>query len=283
MKYNDIPTFVHSILHMHYEPYEIEALLRYIARDFFGLNATELQWNQSVLLTQQQIYLEQLCHKLSQHQPYEHLLGYTELMDTQIQVSPAALIPRPETEMLLHHIVTEHLGETALNILDICTGSGCIPLALEKHLDTSHITALEWSDKALDTARANGKRLRTKTQWIKQDVLQPWANLPQATYDIIVSNPPYVLQSQNAEMHANVLNYEPHLALFVEDQDPTLFYDHIAQKAKPYLSPNGVIYLEINPLVSQATQESFLNQGYSQVDFIQDEFRNEDRFIVAKV
>ena len=283
MELKALPSYLKSQLKTHYEPYELEALLRYMSLDFFGIHTALLPWNDTQLSSVQLRYLNDICTQLQKKKPYEHILGFTSFMDMQLRVSSDVLIPRPETEMLVHLIVQQYAELPDLNILDICTGSGCIPIALAHHLKTNYIAALELSTEALNIAQYNANFHNSPVEFITRDVLLDWQLPSHQKYDIIVSNPPYVLESQKKDMHPNVLTYDPHMALFVQDHDPILFYRHIAQKSIALLKPNGKLFLEINPLVKQETLDTLIHAGYTQVDFIADEFRQEDRFIQAKV
>lgn len=187
-----------------------------------------------------------ITDRLLAHEPLQYILGEARFYGMTFEVTPATLIPRPETEELTDLIVKRWNKTDDLRVLDLCTGSGCIAIALARNLPFSQVTALDISGDALAVARKNAANLKTKVSFIKDDVLS--LNPKPASYDIIVSNPPYVLDSERKDMDKVVLDHEPHTALFVPDNDPLRFYRPIIAYAAIALRPGGMAYLEINPL-----------------------------------
>src|SRR5690606_370717 len=182
--------------------------------------------------------------------------------------SDAVLIPRPETEELVHLIVNHHRKSTstALRIIDIGTGSGCIAIALKKALPHAHIYALDVSDDALHVARQNAEDQAVQLDFIHADILE-WELIFQdeQRFDIVVSNPPYITTAERGDMHQNVLDHEPHLALFVQETAPLLFYEHIAAFASHHLHSGGDLYVEINRNYGQAVGDLFRKKGFGSV------------------
>ncbi len=215
---------------------------------------------------------------LVNHMPVQYVLGKTWFCDLELMVAPGVLIPRPETELLIAEIVQRHKVESSLKILDIGTGSGAIAVALAKKLDNSLITALDISDKALNIASDNAKINKVSIEFIKMDILDEsvHAKLPQ--FDIIVSNPPYVKESEKLLMQKNVLDYEPAEALFVSDTDPLLFYRTIAHFAKLHLSYNGELWFEINESEAAGVQTLMMESEFTKIQVFKD-FNDKDRFI----
>ncbi|MCH6199100.1 peptide chain release factor N(5)-glutamine methyltransferase [Aquiflexum sp. LQ15W] len=199
--------------------------------------------------------------------PIQYILGKAPFYGREFEVSPAVLIPRNETEELVHLIIKEN-PKPGLKILDIGTGSGCIPITLDLELKSSTVYALDISGEALAIASQNAEQLQSRVEFVHLDILTE--ELPFQDLDIIVSNPPYVRYSEKALMHTNVLDHEPHLALFVYDEDPLLFYRVISQKAKISLKPNGVLYFEINEAFAKETKELMEDLGFGEVTIFED-------------
>ena len=190
------------------------------------------------------------------------------------------LIPRPETEELVDWVLTTVTPTSKpLKIIDIGTGSGCIAISLAKSLPNAKVTAVDVSAKALQVARRNAELNGVTINFLQQDILQT-TSLPD-TYDIIISNPPYVRSLEKAEMQANVLEYEPHLALFVSDTDPLLFYNRIATLARKSLSPQGSLFFEINQYLGEEMKALLKAKGFEKVVLRQDLSGN-DRMIMSR-
>ena len=190
------------------------------------------------------------------------------------------LIPRPETEELVDWVLTTVTPTSKpLKIIDIGTGSGCIAISLAKSLPNAEVTAVDVSGKALQVARCNAELNGVTINFLQQDILQT-TTLPD-TYDIIISNPPYVRSLEKAEMQANVLEYEPHLALFVSDTDPLLFYDRIATLARKSLSPQGSLFFEINQYLGEEMKALLKAKGFEKAVLRQDLSGN-DRMIMSR-
>lgn len=213
--------------------------------------------------------MDEVVGRLLNHEPIQYIFGYTRFYGLKIKVSPDTLIPRPETEELVGLIVDDFGHTPDLKVLDACTGSGCIALALARNLPFAHVSAFDLSESALKIAEENDAMLRTKVHIYQADALRlPPASTP--LYDIVVSNPPYVTGHERAAMDFNVLDFEPPQALFVPDDDPLRFYHVIARYALTALHPGGKIYFEINPLFADELRDDMSRQGWGDVTLIAD-------------
>lgn len=193
-------------------------------------------------------------------EPLQYVLGTAHFYGMTFDVTPDVLVPRPETAELVDFIVDDAAGRSDLNLLDIATGSGCIAIALARNLPFSHVEATDISAKALDVARANAARLRCNIKFTQQDILttKPPAD---PTFDIVVSNPPYVMNSEKAEMESRVIDHEPPGALFVPDSDPLKFYLAVAVYAESALKAGGRLYFELNPLTADELSSVLEKRG----------------------
>lgn len=224
---------------------------------------------------------QDILQQLKSQKPIQHILGEAYFYGHMLEVSEHTLIPRSETEELVHLILKENNTKSDLRIIDIGTGTGCIPIALAKRLKGDY-TAVELSSEAIQVAKRNAKKYQSNIKFIQADILEWELFFPsEEQYDIIVSNPPYITPKEKLEMHANVLHFEPHLALFVEEEAPLLFYDYIADFALVHLSTNGILYFEINQYLSQQTSDLLKKKGFQEVEIIQD-INAADRIIRAK-
>ena len=255
-------------------PYTKRLLMSHIT----GLSTAQLLAEPNLQLTkEQQVWLDDAICRLENNEPLQHVLGYSEFYGHKFKCDRRALVPRPETEELvdwiLHDLSTLNSQLSTLNILDIGTGTGCIALSLAKELTNSMVTALDISEEALSLAKENAKFLEVENvDFIKGDILnietQNIASLQK--YAVIVSNPPYVRECEKAEMEANVLDYDPHTALFVTDDDPLIFYRTIGKFALTHLTPNGALYFEINQYLGQETCDLLIGLGYKNVELRED-------------
>lgn len=194
---------------------------------------------------------------LKDHKPVQYILGETEFYGMKFFVNENVLIPRPETEELIEWII-KNTENSSLKIIDIGTGSSCIAVTLKKNLPNSEVFALDFSVKALEIAKINAEFHQTEIQFLQNDFLNMDLNeLPE--FDIIVSNPPYISETEKNSMDENVVKFEPHSALFVSDKNPLIFYERIVEFAKQKLKPNGKIYVEINQNLARETKELFEN------------------------
>lgn len=219
---------------------------------------------------------ENVLSELKAYKPIQYILGETEFYGLPFLVNENVLIPRPETEELVELIISNNTPSKNIKILDIGTGSGCIAISLAKNLSNAEVFALDVSEAALSTAKKNAEINQVKVTLLHQSILET-ADLGQQ-FDLIVSNPPYVRILEKAEIKANVLEYEPHLALFVADDDALLFYRKIAELAKKNLAANGQLYFEINQYLGNETSALLEDLGFRNIELIQDIYGN-DRMI----
>ncbi|MBX2943251.1 MAG: peptide chain release factor N(5)-glutamine methyltransferase, partial [Cyclobacteriaceae bacterium] len=221
-----------------------------------------------------------LIDRINIGEPIQYIIGSQEFYGREFIVDSSVLIPRPETEILIS-IVLDHLTRSKVlnpKILDIGTGSGCIPITLQLELGVADIAGIDISEKALATANRNNELHHTQAKFSIVDVLSH--PLPDNHYDIIVSNPPYVTEKEKAGMKINVLNFEPHNALFVPDNDPLLFYKVIAKKSEACLNYGGMVVVEINQLFANDVELIFMNNSFRFVETIKD-LSGKDRIVKA--
>lgn len=222
--------------------------------------------------------VDEAVGRLLEGEPVQYIYGDTYWYGMTLKVSPAVLIPRPETEELVD-IIVKNNPKSDLKVLDICTGSGCIAVALARSLNFPEVSGIDISDDALAIASANADALKVKVNFSKADAL----SLPEIenTFDIIVSNPPYVLESEKSGMDKNVLDHEPHIALFVPDNDGLKFYKAIALYAKRALTDKGRLYFEINPLTAGQLKSWMEGEGWNDVELLTDMY-GKTRFMIAE-
>ena len=260
---NEIESFFYLILEKNYQLKRIDLAL-----------SPELELNESQLQEWNAILVQ-----LKNQKPIQYILEETYFYGLPFYVDKNVLIPRPETEELVELIISKNLNlqqSKDLKILDFGTGSGCIAIALAKNIPNANVFAIDVSQNALEVAKRNAKQNEVEITFLLKNILEI-DDLKQQ-FDIIVSNPPYVRDMEKSEINKNVLEYEPHLALFVEDNDALLFYRKIADLAKKSLSPNGQLYFEINQYLGAATFELLESYGFKNVKLIKDIYSN-DRMI----
>ena len=225
--------------------------------------------------------VERCAEELSTGRPVQYVIGKAEFCGEEFMVREGVLIPRPETEELVMWTMECATGIKNPKILDVCTGSGCIAIALKKRLSNADVTAIDLSDKAIEIATENSSQLNADVEIIKDDALKGLQTLQGRKFDIIVSNPPYIPQSEMAAMHINVTQHEPHMALFVDDADPLIFYREIARTAKALLSEDGFLLFEIHETLATETAEMLSHEGFHDID-IRHDFRQKPRMICCR-
>ncbi|HWS01673.1 MAG TPA: peptide chain release factor N(5)-glutamine methyltransferase [Prolixibacteraceae bacterium] len=263
-----------------YSPHETESLTRLIMEHVTGYNRLQMHMNQSQELPDSKIMqITEILNRLLAHEPIQYILGETEFYGLKIAVSPGVLIPRSETEELVDWIITEE-KEHCKRLLDIGTGSGCIPIALDRNMDLEKAEGWDISEDALQMARINAEKNKSRVQFLLQNIFET-AGIPEsAKWDVIVSNPPYVLREESALMRKNVVDYEPHLALFVPDTDPLLFYRAIAGFASVHLEKHGRLYFEINENQGKQTVHLLEEYGFKDI-VIKKDLQGKERMIRA--
>ncbi|MFD1315783.1 peptide chain release factor N(5)-glutamine methyltransferase [Namhaeicola litoreus] len=263
-----------------YTKEEILFFFRVLCEDFFDLprHKLALQLEQE-LLTEQQTKLNNALLKLQQEYPLQYIIGHTEFYGLKFEVNSSILIPRPETEELVNWIISSTDKNNRTKILDIGTGSGCIAISLAKNLPKSKVSALDISVEALHTAKKNALINNVSVEFIEGDVLKGLDI--NETFDIIVSNPPYVLESEKERMKKNVLDFEPETALFVKDHDALLFYRKIISLSETKLSSDGFLFFEINETKGNQTKELLEQYDYTHIE-IKKDYQQKDRMIKAQ-
>lgn len=224
--------------------------------------------------------LDSVINDISAWRPVQYIIGTAEFAGMDFEVSDAVLIPRPETEELVDWIASE-VGDSA-SILDVGTGSGCIAIALSRAVSGSSVWALDISADALAVARRNGTKYAPDVRFVEGDALSDFSALFAEKFDVVVSNPPYIPDSDSRLMRRNVTDYEPHTALFVPDNDPLLFYRSIARTALRMLNAEGKLYFEIYELLADEMQRMLHDEGYEEI-VVREDFRGKPRMICAKV
>lgn len=277
-----------------YPPGEAQALVRLIMERVCGLSTYQLLLGKGKDLSDTEKFkIKEIVKGLRLRKPIQYLLGVADFYGMEFKVTPDVLIPRPETAELVERIVTDYQGQTP-RILDIGTGSGCIAISLAKHLPGAEVAAVDISPEALAVAGENARTHQVSLALYQGDILSEGNAPPAMTgkdtyayatgrdYDCLVSNPPYIMDKEKATMEANVLENEPHLALFVPDNDPLLFYRAIARFGQKHLARGGHLYFEINALCGKETVEMLRLANYTEVELIQDLY-GKDRIVKAKI
>jgi release factor glutamine methyltransferase len=255
-----------------YGELEAQAIVYLLFEDLLGIRKTDIfTKNSDVLSKSDLIKLKYAEADLLQQIPIQHIVGFAYFMDLKIKVNKDVLIPRPETEELIQ-LVLNDFKDASIRILDIGTGSGCIAISIKNKLPKANVQAIDVSEKALNLAKENAKVNGVDVEFTQIDILneREWQKFSNQKFDVIISNPPYVTQSDKLQMQKNVLEYEPELALFVPEENPLLFYKSIAEFSKRYLVPKGKIYLEINEGLANETKSLYIDSGFFNVDFLQD-------------
>ena len=262
-----------------YPLHEIKAMARVIATDVFHFSLLDYYGGKDRKLSKEQRdLLHKIAARLANHEPLQYVIGEAWFHGRMFKVNRDVLIPRPETGELVDCILREN-PQTGLKVLDIGTGSGCIAVSLAVDLPSPQVEAWDISPKALAVARENAERHHARITFKQTDILER-VPLPDAQWDIIVSNPPYVTEKEKSTMEANVLQWEPGIALFVPDEAPLRFYEAIAKFGQKHLKDGGKLYFEINQLYGKETTQLLQHVGYSAINLIQDSCGN-DRIITA--
>ena len=261
-----------------YPPGEARALYRMVMEMRFGLAQTDLMLGKDTLLSaNDRNKLEEIIQRLMQKEPVQYILGQAEFCGHIFHVAPGVLIPRPETAELVQWILSTvpSPDRPFCRLLDVGTGSGCIAISLS--LEGFPVTASDISPESLAIAQKNAEFLQAKIDFVFEDILHPRHNNNEK-WQLIVSNPPYICEREKADMDDNVLLYEPHLALFVPNDDPLLFYRAIAEYAQSHLAPSGMLFFEINQIYGNELISMLSEMKFDDIELRQDQFGN-PRFI----
>jgi release factor glutamine methyltransferase len=284
MNLSEFRVFFKNALSEIYPIQEIDSFFFILISEYLGLQRVDTVLKPDFKIDDEQLFvLKEALSQLKKEIPIQYIIGKTEFYGYPFIVDKNTLIPRPETEELVEWIINE-VGslrfETRIDfsILDIGTGSGCMPIALAKNLKNATISAIDISADALKVAKKNADLNKVAINFLEVDILQA-KNLSEK-YNIIVSNPPYVRELEKVEIKNNVLHNEPHLALFVADENPLIFYNKIADLAKHHLKKNGLLFFEINQYLAKETMALLKQKGFKTIALRKDIFNN-DRMIKA--
>lgn len=261
-----------------YDQRECKAIARYLVEEVSGMSYTDILVKDTNFSEEQRDKIDIIINRLIDGEPMQYVLGYSYFCNLKIGVKSGVLIPRPETEELCRLIIDREKTDNP-KILDICTGSGCIALALKNGIPNALVYGVDISETALRIAKENSYNCNLEVNFFKYDVLNNTPSLC-GGYDIIVSNPPYICNFEKDKMEDIVLKNEPHLALFVEDGTPLIFYDKIAKLGMKILNNGGRLYFEINPLFYKELQELLRNLNYSNIEVIED-INGRQRFVAC--
>ena len=253
-----------------YPPTEVESITRLILEHVTGFNRLQMHLNQAEPLPEPKIMqITEILNRLQTNEPIQYILGETEFYGLKFTVTPDVLIPRSETEELVNWIISEEKTHCK-SLLDIGTGSGCIPIAIDKNADIDRVEGWDISEQALKIARSNAKRNHSKVAFSRQDIFAPTGITELSKWDVIVSNPPYVLREESDMMERNVVDFEPHVALFVPDHDPLIFYRAIARFTAVDLQLHGSLYFEINEAMGEQTTRLLKEYGFQDIQIRKD-------------
>ena len=273
------PSYLREQLSKSYEPQEANGLARIIFCDILGQSNVDYYLCKDIDLSgNEEEKVKSILQRLEKYEPIQYIEGKKYFSGREFYVRQGVLIPRPETEELVE-LAAQACKQNA-KILDIGTGSGCIAISLSKKLPEAEVHAWDISEMALEVAKQNNEQLKASVHFEQHDILTYQATGAEA-FDLIISNPPYIAESEKADMEPNVLAWEPSIALFVPDNDPLLFYRRIGELALRMLTPNGKLFFEINRAYGDATKQLLCNQGYKNIH-IQKDLSGNDRFVYAE-
>ena len=262
-----------------YSNSEIQQFLFLIYEKVLNLTKIQVLTNPDMLIEADNCkIILSIKERLLVNEPIQYILQETEFYDLKFKVSPAVLIPRPETEELVQWVIDDNDNVKGAKIIDFATGSGCIAISLAKSIANSEVYAVDISEPALKIAEFNSKQNSSDVNFFEFDILNGDINILPKSVDIIVSNPPYVKNSEKALMKPNVLNYEPDIALFVEDDDPLLFYNKIAKIGCEVLKNGGALYFEINEALAKEVTILLKELNYSEIE-IRKDINGKDRMV----
>lgn len=273
--------YIQNTLKDYYPLSEIKAFIRLIMERVCDIQPHQfLLCKDKELSEKEKSQIYNIVERLTKYEPIQYIFGKTDFYGFEFEVNPSVLIPRPETEELVELIVRDYPQRKELDILDVGTGSGCIAITLKKLLNKSQLYALDVSEEALKTAKRNAIHNRAPITFFQGDILNPseTADSIEEEFDIIVSNPPYIMEKEKAAMEANVLDYEPSLALFVPDDNPLLYYHRITMFAEQKLKKKGYLYFEINEQMGEQVVNMLRMMEFKSIELIQD-LSGKDRFV----
>ncbi|WP_113635349.1 peptide chain release factor N(5)-glutamine methyltransferase [Nubsella zeaxanthinifaciens] len=289
MQFIELVQLYQDKLNLLYDEEEVQSLFLMAVKDTLGYNRSDYLLNkQQIVPDTALLRLNNILNELVLGKPIQYILGYAEFYGLKFNVNPSVLIPRPETEELVEWILTtcrktsdEDYSKLNISLLDIGTGSGCIAIVLKKHLPKAQVSAIDISTAALTTAKQNALLNEVPVVFIEDDILNSQIEAKMLNLDVIVSNPPYIMEEEKTAMHQNVLANEPHTALFVANDRPLIFYEAIADFANKHLKPGGTLYFEINAALGKETVKMLHDKGFEAIRLKLD-MQGKDRMISAQ-
>ena len=287
MKLKDTQGIFHKELDAIYGKQEVDSFFQILIEYYFNLPRFYLALDPEFSLSkEEQALMIKALHDLKQERPIQYIIGITEFLGMPIKVNENVLIPRPETEELVGWMYMElkAIDKLTLNILDVGTGSGCIAIALAKEFPQAEVYAIDLNEEVLNVAKENAELNAVQIHFMESNILQSHGGIPELnkSFDVIVSNPPYVRYAEKQYMRKNVLMNEPHTALFVEDHNPLKFYDVISDLAAECLSPDGLLFFEINAYMAKDMVALLSNKGFTDTELKKDIY-GKDRMIKARL
>ncbi|WP_373517661.1 peptide chain release factor N(5)-glutamine methyltransferase [Pricia sp.] len=281
MLLKEIKNIFHKELDASYPKEEVDSFFYMLIAHYLDLERFVLAMQPNLIVTKKEEQpLFEALSQLRLHRPIQYIIGTAHFMDMDFSVDENVLIPRPETEELVRWMISGlSVKRDGYKVLDIGTGSGCIAISLAKNLPKAKVFALDISEKAIDVSKQNALNNEVTVQFIKRDILN--LDALDTKFEVIVSNPPYVRQKEKKDMHKNVTDHEPGLALFVSDENPLKFYDAIARFASKNLKKNGSLYLEINQYLAKESEQLLRKHNFSEIELRKDMFGN-DRMMRCK-
>lgn len=261
---------------------EIKSIFLLVVEELLGIKRITYPFKKDDIVCENDaLRFRRILQDLKKSRPIQYILNKADFYGELFEVNESVLIPRQETEELVDLIIKTHATSSHLKVIDVGTGSGCIPIILSKYLNQAQVTTVDISREAIHIARKNAQSLGEPVHFINADILEWDYVFSDQQYDIIVSNPPYITPNEKQQMQQNVLAYEPELALFVEESAPLIFYDVISSFALKHLTPNGDLYFEINQYLGPETKDLIEKKGFRQVQLIND-INGANRIIHAK-
>jgi len=280
MKLNDLKSIFYKRLQM-FDNNECQTMFKQLCASYLDLDPIDIVLNDSLKIPREdQNKFELAIEKLQANEPLQYILGQSYFFGLELKLTPSVLIPRPETEELVAWILEHFESSDAPKILDLGTGSGCIAISLAKHLPKAEVHALDVSPEALEIAKKNAQAHGVQVVFHQQDMTK--IKTFNTDFDVIVSNPPYVCQQEKTQMKANVLDYEPHLALFVDDNTPLKFYQFIKRIATRHLKPDGLAFMEINEAYGTEMVQLFEEKRFKNTNLKNDTFGKPRMFKTIK-
>lgn len=280
---SDIKNYFQQRLGNQYSEREIKQILKESAIKRLNINDSDFILSDSVKLSESDLlFFRSVVKRLQDNEPLQYVIGETTFYGLRLKTDSRALIPRPETEELVDWICNDFKGRKELKFLDLCSGTGCIALSLKKEFNDARVTAVEWSDDAIALLKENVNFTNLNIEVIKEDVIsdQLVPHFQKGVFDVIVSNPPYIPTSEMGLMQANVLDFEPEMALFVEDEDPLMFYSWIANHSRVLLKKGGRLYFEVNEGHGYPVEELLLSKGFVNIE-VRKDLEGKDRMVRA--